>query len=271
MDIEKQDEKKEDFLVESMYTTLSEAKTEVWKRWNDKELRKKVEEYLGEIPGPFRRQPRVAISRNIITPNQELLYFLDLAGHTNLKPIGMEGIEDKFCTKNYDKVSLGKLSFLKNKKAGRHSSESNHVNIIDMANSDGKRLCDIKTLWGEDLVDFHRKMLESYGINMEIFDDFKWFKHVSGKSEILEYYKKFFAFFICYGILFDNFIVKRNEKKFTDEIVTKSFSEIESIFGVKPLVVPLLPRDDDDHWYFRSYMDNDDISELMTEKLNHKK
>jgi hypothetical protein len=41
----------ENFQVESMYTTLSEAKEEIWRRWNDKELRKKVEEYkMGNIP-----------------------------------------------------------------------------------------------------------------------------------------------------------------------------------------------------------------------------
>ncbi|KKQ52433.1 MAG: hypothetical protein US70_C0009G0028 [Parcubacteria group bacterium GW2011_GWD2_38_11] len=271
MDIEKQNEKKEGFSVDNMYTPLSVAKEEVWKRWNDNELRKKVEEYLGEIPEPFRAEPRVAISRNIITPNQELLYFLDLAGHTDLKPIGLEGVEDKFCTKNYDKVSLGKLSFLKNKNANKDSNESSNIAIIDMADSDGKRLCDIKTFWGENLVDFHYRLLESYGISIESFDDFKWCKHISGKSGILEYYKKFFAFFVCYGILFDNFIVKRNEKQFTDEVVTKSFKEIEVIFGVKPLIVPLLPQEDDDHWYFRSYLDNDSISELMTQKLDRKK
>lgn len=260
-DIKQQEQK--DLLVENMYTTLSVAKEEVWKRWNDKDLRKKVEAYLGEIPKPFRLEPRVVISRNIITPNQELLYFLDLAKHTDLKPLGLEGVEDKFCTKNYDKVSLGKLSFLKHKNSSKDGGENNSIAIIDMPHSDGKRLCDIETFWGENLVDFHRGLLASYGIELEAFDDFKWFKHVSGKGEILEYYKKFFVLFVCYGILFDNFIVKRNEKQFTDEIVTKSFKEIEDIFGVKPLIVPLLPQEDDDHWYFRSYMHEDFPIELI--------
>jgi len=250
INVEEQKIQAENLQVEAMYTTLSEAKEEIWKRWNDKELRKKVEEYLGEIPEPFRKEPRVALSRSILSPNQELFYFLDLAKQSGLKPIGLEGIEDKFCTKNYDKVSLGKLSFLKCKNAEDGRSQ---VNVIDMVISDGKRFCDINTLWGENLVDFHHRMLSLYNIDIETFDDFKWFNHGKKKNSIIDYYKKIFTLFLCYGILFENFIAKGNEKQFTDGIVARSYREIEEIFGVKPLIVPLLPLKDEDHWYFRSY------------------
>jgi hypothetical protein len=37
--------------LENFYTPLSEAKREIWRRWNDKALRKKVEEFLdGDVP-----------------------------------------------------------------------------------------------------------------------------------------------------------------------------------------------------------------------------
>lgn len=240
--------------VNSIYTTLSDAKTEIWNRWNDEDLRKKVKDYLGEIPEVFRNEPRAAISRSIITPNQELFYFLDLAEHSNLKPLGLEGSEDKFCTKNYDKVSLGKLSFLSCNDLNKSGYEKRNVGVIDMMECDGMRLCDIKTFWGEGLVKFHHRILESYGVDIEKFDDFMWFNHSIGEGNVLEYYKKFFAIFVCHGILFDNFIVKRNEKSFTDDIIMTSFREVENLFGKKPLIVPLLPRDDDDHFYFRSYI-----------------
>ncbi len=38
---------KEKFDIKEIYTPLSVAKKEIWRRWNDKELRKKVEDFLG--------------------------------------------------------------------------------------------------------------------------------------------------------------------------------------------------------------------------------
>ncbi len=37
----------EEFDIKDIYTPLSVAKKEIWRRWNDKELRKKVEAYFG--------------------------------------------------------------------------------------------------------------------------------------------------------------------------------------------------------------------------------
>ena len=40
-----------EFDIKDIYTPLSVAKKEIWRRWNDKELRKKVEDFLGgDIP-----------------------------------------------------------------------------------------------------------------------------------------------------------------------------------------------------------------------------
>lgn len=248
-----------EFDIKEIYTPLSVAKKEIWRRWKDKELRKKVEKYLGgSVPGPFKKEPRAVLSRSIITPNQEFFYFLDLAKTTKLKPLGLEGVTDKFCTKNYDKVSLGRLSFIdndkiKNKIKNAECGKTN-VNVIDMMKYDGKKLCDVDTFWGEGLVDFHHKMMALYDSEIEIFDDFKWLDHKGKKNGIRQYYKNFFTFFLCHGILFENFIIKRNEKEFTDNVIIESYLEVKKLFGKAPLIVPLLPMEDDDHWYFRSYI-----------------
>ena len=255
-EVEREKIDQENFQVESMYTTLSEAKAEVWKRWNDKELRKKVEEYLGEIPEVFRHEPRAAISRSIITPNQELFYFLDLAESVGLKPIGFEGVEDKFCTKNLDKVSLGKLSFCGDVKSGFKESYvcKKDVSVIDLMKSDGKRFCDIETLWGENLVDFHHRLLKNHNSGIETFDDFKWFTSKNKKNSSNEYYDNFLSFFLCYGILFENFHANGKEKSFTDEVIVSSFKKIEELFNIKPLIVPLVPIDDEKQLrYWNSY------------------
>ncbi len=63
--------------VEKIYTPLSVAKEEIWRRWNDKELRKKVEDFLGgDIPEVFKKEPRATIFRYIATPNLEFKFAL---------------------------------------------------------------------------------------------------------------------------------------------------------------------------------------------------
>lgn len=251
----KEQGQKEQFNIEEIYTPLSEARKEILRRWNNKELRKKVEKYLGgEMPGPFKKEPRAVLSRSIITPNRELFYFLDLTKNTKLKPIGLEGVEDKFCTKNYDKVSLGKLTFYEDRRgsrAKRMEDGKNVVRIINMTASDGKKFGDIKTLWGEDLVSFHHRMLGSYGAEIETFDDFKWFAKRNKKKNPYQYYENFIAFFICHGILFENFHAKGKEESFTSSIIMENFRKISDIFQLRPLIVPLVPIEDEeclDYW-----------------------
>jgi hypothetical protein len=48
-----------------MYTLLEEAKEEVWKRWNDAELRRQVQEYVGELPEGFGDEPRAFLVRHL--------------------------------------------------------------------------------------------------------------------------------------------------------------------------------------------------------------
>jgi len=44
---ENKKKKEEEVDIKEIYTPLSVAKKEIWKRWNDKALRKKVEDFLG--------------------------------------------------------------------------------------------------------------------------------------------------------------------------------------------------------------------------------
>lgn len=246
------------FVAKEFYTPLSEARKEIQKRWKDKKLRNEVKKYLGgKVPAPFSKEPRAVLSRSIITPNMELLYFLDMAKDSKLKAIGLEGVNDKFCTKNSDKVSLAKLSFFK-KGSGNKISQSDNgqfkINVIDMAESDGKNFCDVKTFWGEKLVDFHHRMLKENKLNVEIFDDFEWFSKNGRKNNPDQYYENFFALFLSHGILFENFHEKGKEEDFTSSIIIKNFDKIKKRFGYKPLIVPLVPiADERCLYYWNSY------------------
>lgn len=228
------------FDVSGIYTPLSIAKKEIWNRWNDKELRNRVEDYFAEVPEVFKDNPKAVLFRNVATPNFEAKLFLDLASCVDLKPAYIEFTKDKFCTRNQDKLTLGKMVFFcgKDKKGG---NIINHENIIDIKNDDNKHFDEIETHWGENFIDFHHRMFAAF-INSEIETfDISQFK-ANGESAF-DVYVKVLSFFVCHGVLFENYIEKDNhyEKRFTNEVVLPAIAKVESIFGLKPLIIPLLP------------------------------
>jgi len=246
--------KEEEFDIKDIYTPLSVAKKEIWKRWNDKALRKKVEDFLGgDVPEFLKEEPKAVIVRQIVSPNIELDCFFELAKCTGLKPLLSEYIKDKFVSINSYKFSLGKLSFFEKIDKNRCQIVRNE-RIINIDNSENKKFENIKTIWGENLVDFHHKMLlfkfPDFNLN-DIIDLSSWCKLNGGKAE--KYYSNFLAWFICNGILFENFTLNKNEGKFTENIVLPAFRKIEKEFNLKPLIVPIINDDDAEHIFWRCY------------------
>ncbi|MBF0538628.1 MAG: hypothetical protein HQL03_10295 [Nitrospirae bacterium] len=232
-----------------MYTSLDEAKVEVWERWNNLVLRKRVSDFLGDMPEAFRTEPRAVLDRNIITPNNELTRFLELAKQVQLKPLGWEYLDDKFCTASKDKLALAKMPFFD----GRNKKEEtilHYRNIVDFYECDGERISAVNTLWSEKLVDFHHRLLSSMkSYTIEVCDASSWYWSY-GKTAAA-YYTRFLSLFICNGILFENFVTNEEEARFTSNIVQPSLNKIEFYFGIKPLIVPLIPITAirDRYWY----------------------
>jgi len=231
----------------NIYTSLDEAKIEIQKRWKNEELKKKVAEYLGEISSFFCDGPRAILFRNIITPDHELLHFLDLADEIGLKPSGLEFTEDKFCTRNADKLCLGKLAFFeKRDKTG--DVVMHHTKVIDLMKNDNKRFSDIETLEREKLIDFHHRLLaQSAAKKIEICDMSKWLAENGGHAS--EYYKRVLAFFVCHGVLFESFVTDDSEEVFERDVTLPAIQEIEELFGIKPLIVQLIPNTEDRYWW----------------------
>src|SRR3990172_11048201 len=140
--------------INDIYTPLEDAKKEIWERWNKLSLRKEVHEFLGEIPASLKNNPKAYLPRHIVTPNMEYAHFVEKAKQLNLRPISGEYLEDIFVTNNYDKLGLGRMPiFLGRNKKGK--AVIVYRKIIDLIENDGEKICEIKTLWGESLVDFH--------------------------------------------------------------------------------------------------------------------
>jgi len=235
-----------------IYTSLEDAKKEIWRRWNDKELRKKVEDFLGgDIPEPFRKEPRAVLFREPMTPDGELAYFLKLSKTLKLKPLGWEYLDDKFTTRNEDKVCLGKMHFSRGLDKNGNPIVY-YKKIIDLPDSENKKFKEIKTLWGENFIDFHHRILnENFG-KIELFDASKWLKLKGGKA--LKYYVNYLSIFICGGILFENFVINEDTMDFYQKIVRPALDKLFKKFGIKPLIIKLMPpgRNNNDSWWFYS-------------------
>ena len=172
-----------------------------------------------------------------------------------LRPLCPEYLHDKFVAKSIDKYYLGALCF-ENGTGKRGGSKLTSVSIIDnFGHAEGKRICDLKTVQGNSLVDTHHRLLHATiigeGATLDYFD-FSNFFEKNGPSAS-RYYTYLFSLFICCGVLFENYLLDRKQEKFTKETVIPSFRKAFDVFGVQPLIVPLGPRGDEENVHWRRY------------------
>jgi len=241
--------------VKKIYTPLSVAKEEIWRRWNDKALRKKVEDFLGgDLPEVFKKEPRAVLARHVASPNNEFNRYLDLAKLLELQPVCLEYLEDKFRAENRGKYCLGKFFFYDG--IGKKKGEKiKSLKIIDFDNAEGQKINKINTFSKDSLVDFHHKLFCSFfPNNKEDFVDMsEWVKIHGKKSEY--FYENFLAMFLCNGVLFENFVSKGNqgESMFTSKVVLPSIHNLIKKFKIKPLIVALDPIDEESGMYSNYY------------------
>jgi hypothetical protein len=249
------------------FATMEEAMAELERRRNDPELMKKVEEYFKDIgiPEPLRDEPKLVLFRQLATPNIEVSRFMIIADGTGISPLFLEYYDDKFTSNNEWKWYLGKLAFYEgvNKLGGGIIS---YKLAIDFVNADGKKIRDVKTLWGESLIDFHHRLFftnyPNVGPNI-FFDGTEWFKHRGLSAAI--YYEQVLSLFICNGILFDNFMLSDSELNFTSSTFLPSFIKIYKHFNVKPIIVALEPTviESSEFWLCQNPVTKKKINEII--------
>lgn len=250
----KPEPKKEEILsVDDIYTPLEEAKEEIWKRWKDIKLRKKMEKYVGKKFFKLffnKKCPLAIIGRNIASPNNELLYFIEKANKLGLRPLCFEYLDDKFVGQNSDKYYLANIYFFEGK--GRNGGNKiSTFKLIDVCKEDGKIFRDIKTLSGGSFVSFHHDFLDRLKTKCKRFDGSSWL-HENG-AVAKKYYYKYLALFAYFGILFEDFVTNKSEKKFLENIVIPHFKKVTKDLGVKPLIVELIGSSQSKDLYWRCY------------------
>ncbi len=238
--------------LDDIYTPLEEAKDEIKKRWEDKGLQKRVEEFLGgDIPDFLQDSPKAYLARHISSLNFELLRFEDRANDVGLEFILSEYLEDKYISINSLKHHLGKMFFHTgtDKNGGKICVPKK---VIDFNKNDRKTIKDVETVAGRKLVDLHHDILceEFPQIKFNIKDISSWVKR-NGKTPNL-YYPRFLSLFLRNGILFENFLANEEEEKITLDIIVPAMSFLKEKFGIKPLIVRLLPKEseEDSFWCY---------------------
>jgi len=221
---------------EFVYTPLSEAVVQLSKRGlENKEL-------FFDIPTIFNEGSRAVLFRQGITSNYEVRRFISITDASSLTPIFIDHSVDKFVAKNEWKYFLGKVFFYLGKdKFGQTQQES--IKIINFDGCEGKIMTDIKTLWGQSMIDFHRELfLKNFPhLQDSIFDASVWLSQEGGAAQ---YYKKALKLFIKNAILFENFLLDDNgEAKFIKDVFLPAFIHVIEETGYKPLIVALEPTD----------------------------
>lgn len=230
-----------------MYVTLEQAREEVGWRWSNFELRRKVGDYLGEIPEFMRHAPRAVLARHLATPNYEFFRFAEAARTSGLRPACSEYAGDKFCAGNPDKLLLGKMTFFHGKGRKDGDNVSCHK-VINFNKFNGKPFARIGTLWGEDFVGFHHRLLAARLPEIATTDISQWIGAMGGTPE--RFWHRLLSLFVCHGILFENIHLEGHEATFTREIIQPAIARVEALFGVKPLIVPSVPieREREPYW-----------------------
>jgi len=237
-----------------VYTPLSEALCLLEERKKDSELTKKVKKLLNnKIPEICKNKKCGIMARQLATPNYDSKMFISLARENNLRPVFLEYYGDKFASNNKYKHSLGQLHIqTKIDKKGKECVEK--ITIIDFNKSNSKKLRDVKTLWGESLVDFHKSLfsLEEIKGSSFIEEERDWYKKKKNEKPI-DFYVNFFLLVTCFGVLFENFLISKyeDESKFTKNVILPALEKVINLTGTKPLIVPLSPLDLEEasFWY----------------------
>jgi hypothetical protein len=227
-------------MIDHIYTSLDDVKEEIHKRWQDKDLRKKLEDFFGKegLPDYLFEKPHAISIEDIATPNLYCWTFIAKAHDAGLEPLHLEYLDDIFVTINHDKSALGKMGFY-------HGLDNNGdmiktvERLIDSSKEEKKKLKHIMTHKGESLVDFHHKIFFKNFPNAKVHDGSEWFAKKGGCAKL--YYKHVLAMAVCHGVLFENFLDYDYESDLVQNIMLPAFAEIEREFGYRPLIVAVAP------------------------------
>lgn len=193
-------------------------------------------------------RPHAVWFRHVATPNFEQRMFRQMARATGMVPLVLEYHHDKFVTRNLDKLSLARMSFFDG--LGRNGGHRIRVErIACLPDMDGLPLDQVRTHWGQGLIEFHHELLrqDPFLADVEQFDASEWFADHGGTAR--QYYVDLLAMFTGCSILIDTFWLTGNDREFTQQVVLPAFAQAARL-GRRPLVCRTYPEsmDGEPNW-----------------------
>lgn len=240
--------------VQPFLTPNEEAVQKIRERANNRALREEVEAYLdGDIPAHFKGGPIAYLARHVATPNFETLRFIEKAKEFGLPGVIGEDGEDIFVSQNSLKRALGKMQIIKGKSKNLDDIVE-HLTVVDFTLAQGMPLKDVRTYFGEPLMQFHEELIRViYPHGISIVSESAWINR-NHRGNLLQHYKKLLALFITHGVMFEHYPVHdAEENAFVTEILAPAFQFIEDRFGERPIITPLLPDTVLTEEYWESY------------------
>lgn len=254
--------------VDDLFTPFPQIVEELKRRAADETLKRNVERYIGELPAYFARGPVLYLARHVATPNFETLRFVHLMEMLDMQTVIGQDTRDRFVAHNPLKRALGKLPVCLGITQGKGSCMERYqkLTVIDFNVANGKRFEDIRTLWGEPLVEFHTVLLRRFASReVVVEDDATWIDR-NHRGDLLAHYKKFLALFVAHGILFEDYLVEdKHEGQFVTDVLHPAFAHVERTFGVRPLITQLTPTSVESAEYWMSYPK--EVLAIVQEKL----
>lgn len=197
--------------------------------------------------------PNLVLFRQIATPLKETLQVIRDAKKIGFGIKIIEYHDDIFVsTGNEYKRGLGKLRIFDF--TDRNKQDIFHARtIIDFNKFVGKKLCDVRTLKDESLIDFHHELLTFVcgpEANNMLIDGTKWFNQFKGSNE---YYPKFFELFLCHNALAETFWGSKDTRDFVKNTIYPSYKRTRHKWSLYPLIYNFQPLDEQDRIFWDCY------------------
>jgi hypothetical protein len=232
--------------LSEVYVDIDEARAEIRRRWANVGLRRALTPHVEQIEGQRFGSPVAWKGTHVATPDHSFFAFVTHANSIGLPFVVGEYLDDKFYPQNRDKYHLARLFF--HHGTGRKGGvRLVPRTIVEMTQSQGRQLRAITTLWGESLPSAHHRMLRAAHERQTALVDLSGYFSANG-GDPREYYVRYLSIFVCHAVLFENFLPS---EAFTQDVFLPAFREVVARYGVRPLIVPLAPRDweDDIYWW----------------------
>lgn len=230
-----------------IYFSLDEARVELAKRWQNLELRAAVETELERLfLAECRERPRAFLFWQLLTPNNGFDFFMQAAHYVGATPFATEFLGDTFARCNREKQGWGRLRTTEGKRKMM-------IDIFSFQSNDRKKISDVVTHTGDGLAEFHHRLLEIEGYQIEHRDLTEWFRAIGRPAD---YYYPYLLHCVAHGIWFENPVTAdERENGFAHAVVLPAMKRIEERYGLRPLIVRLFPdeetqtEEEDFYWW----------------------